>query len=100
MDTARRSRKSASRPAPRGGGSEQVQPRLRVVRPELHETAAGGEERLSAAVSDLRWKLHDLEALRCRRNLIARGAAPLIAMPRGYEHIAHLLNSKRRLDER
>ncbi|MBO0690775.1 MAG: hypothetical protein J2P40_14535 [Candidatus Dormibacteraeota bacterium] len=58
------------------------------------------DERLSVAVADLRWKLHDVDALRWRRNLIARGAAPLIAMPHGYEHIAQVLNSKRRLDER
>jgi hypothetical protein len=101
MDTARRSRKRASRPASKRGGSEQVQPRLRVVREDgAHEASSGPDERLSAAVADLRWKLHDPEALRSRRDLVARGAAPLIAMPRGYEHIAHLLNSKRRLDER
>ena len=82
-------------------GRRQSEPQLRIVRSEGAEDAGHDvDERLSAAVADLRWKLHDVDALRWRRNLIARGGAPLIAMPRGYEHIAQILNSKRRLDER
>lgn len=100
MDTVRRTRKSP-RPAPGRGGWGQSEPQLRIVRSEGAEDAAHDvDERLSAAVADLRWKLHDVEALEWRRNLIARGAAPLIAMPHGYEHIAQVLNSKQRLDER
>src|SRR5215218_9763070 len=101
MDSVRRSGNRRRRPASERGGREQRAARLRVVGSDgAQEAGHDVDERLSSAVADLRWRLHDIDALRWRRNPIARGAAPLIAMPRGYEHIAQVLNSKRRLDER